>query len=167
MPALSSYVALTPWDSVLKIAATDPVFWARELQEPALHYSLGHGRSEPSFVEKQPPQQGAEGLSKRAAKRKREDARRAADATPPPQVQQRPQHPSKGSKGDGKGHPRKGKRGGYTTTRDGSQICFTWNAAQDGCKSPCPNNRAHVCTKCLQSHRACGCNQGGGGKPHM
>jgi len=165
MPMFSSFVSVSPWDSVLKAAATDAPFWEKELKEPALLYSVGHGRAEPSWVEKQQPLPDAGGLSHRAAKRKRE-AQRKQEAQ---QQQSQQRQPQTGGKGNGKaGHPRKNKTGDFTTTRDGSQICFAWGKAHDGCKSPCPDKRAHVCQHCLQPHRSIGCTaQGGGGKPHM
>jgi len=172
LPAISSFIATAPWDSVIKAAAVDAPFWEKELKEPALLYTLGHGKSEPSWVEKQPPQHGdAEpGSSRRAAKRKRELERKQnqqqQQQQQPPQKQQQQ---AKGGKGDGKGpHPRKGKEGRYSTTRDGSQICYAWNSAEGGCTNPCPSNRAHVCQRCLQPHRLINCHQGGGGgnKPH-
>jgi hypothetical protein len=157
---------LAPWDSVLKAAATDTSFWEKE---PAILYTVGHGRSEPSWVEKQQPQQVSESGSKRVAKRKRA-LERKQDQQPqqPPPKQQQQQ--AKGSKGDGKGaHPRKGRDGRYMTTRDGSQICYAWNNTEGGCSVPCPANRAHVCQRCLQPHRSISCPQGSGGsaKPHM
>ena len=164
MPQFSSFVALSPWDSVLKAAATDTAFWEKELKEPALLYTVGHGRAEPSWVEKQQPLPEAAGLSNRAAKRKR-DADRKSEAQ---KQQNQPRQPEKGGKGNGKtGHPRKNKVGDYLTTRDGSQICFAWGRAHDGCKTPCPEKRAHVCQRCLQPHRTISCTAQGGGKPHM
>ena len=169
MPAISSYVATAPWDSVIKAAATDGPFWEKELKEPALLYTLGHGKSEPSWVERQQPQQGSESASRRAAKRKRQSEQKQGQQQQST-ARQQPQQQSKGSKGDGKGpHPRKGKDGRFITTRDGSQVCFGWNNAEGGCSVPCPANRAHVCQRCLQPHRSINCPQGSGGsaKPHM
>ena len=43
--------------------------------------------------------------------------------------------------------------GRHSTTPTGSQICFLWNRAKDGCSS----NRAHACEFCLESHKAFEC----------
>jgi len=150
---------------VLKVAGTDPEFWDRELKEPALLYSLGHGRVEPSHVERQP--EVAAGLGKKALKRKRQQE--AAARTPPLRP---PLHAGlRGGKGKGKeGHPRKTRGGSYLTSRDGTHVCFAWNRERGGCKTgACPDRRAHVCEHCLQPHRGIDCNNGGGGKgqPHM
>jgi hypothetical protein len=163
MPQLSAYDPMAPWNSVLKAAGTDHEFWDRELKEPALLYSLGHGRVEPSHVERQP--EVPTGMGKKALKRKRqqEAAARAPTTRPPPPA----------GKGQGKGkesHPRKTRQGTYLTSRDGSQVCFTWNRDRDGCKTgPCPNRRAHVCEHCLQPHRGVDCNGAGAARsaPHM
>ena len=175
VPQLSSFMVLAPWDSVIKAAATHAEFWERELKEPAIIYSLGHGKTEPSFVERQPQQLQTEGTSKRALKRKRELANFAArqQQQHPPEKQQQPHRPQQPKgKGNGKGqHPRKDKAGLYISTRDGSQICYSWTQGHDGCKAPCPNGRAHVCQRCLGSHRTVSCSEGGGSSgnkaPHM
>ena len=159
---------------MFKVAGTDADFWDRELKEPALLYSLGHGRLEPSHVERQQEQAGA-GLGKKALKRKRAQEAAAAKRHPPPPPPQHGGQQKKGAKAKGKGaedwpHPRKGRGNTYLSTRDGSEVCFAWNRDPNGCsQGPCPHGRAHVCEKCLQPHRGCGCNHGGGGKgaPHM
>jgi hypothetical protein len=169
MPMMSSFVPIAPWDSVLKAAAADGPFWDRELKEPALLFTVGlgkHAALEPSWVERQLPEEastaeGSGGRRKKNKKRKHEEAKKPAANAP-------------AAKGKGKGkskddHPRKGKDGSYTTTRDGSQICFAWNDAMAGCAKSCPNNRAHVCRKCLQPHRFIDCprkQSGGGGDVH-
>jgi hypothetical protein len=164
VPMLSAYVAIAPWDSVFKAAAADGPFWERELKEQALLFTVGQAESglEPSWVERQLPDHtsAVEGLGRGGKKRKRKDLPKAAAPAP-----------ASGAKGKGKGkgkddHPRKGKDGLYATARDGSQICFAWNAVKDGCAKTCPQNRAHVCRKCLQPHRAVNCG-GGGDRPHM
>ena len=54
MPALSAFLPIAHWDSVLKAAADGP-FWDRELKEPALLFTVGLGKNaalEPSWVER-------------------------------------------------------------------------------------------------------------------
>jgi len=164
MPALSSYVPVSPWDSVFKAAAADGPFWDRELKEPALLFTLGQTEAglAPSWVERQLPEHGAlQGSGRAGKKRKLGGGPPKSSATPPPS------QPKGKGKGKGKDdHPRKGKDGLYATARDGSQICFAWNASQDGCGKTCPQNRAHVCRKCLQPHRSANCG-GGGDRPHL
>ena len=65
----------------------------------------------------------------------------------------------------GGAHPHRGSDGRYSTTATGSQICFAWNRAQDGCAVKCGTNRAHVCEFCLEPHRAIECTQNPGWKP--
>jgi hypothetical protein len=149
---------------VFKAAAADGPFWERELKEPALLFTVCQAESglEPSWVERQLPDHSSavEGAGRSGKKRKRKDLPKAAAPAPASSAK---------GKGKGKGkddHPRKGKDGLYATARDGSQICFAWNAAKDGCSKTCPHGRAHVCRKCLQPHCAVNCG-GGGDRPHM
>jgi hypothetical protein len=43
---------------------------------------------------------------------------------------------------------------------DGTQVCFAWNRTAKGCvDGKCPNERAHVCERCGQQHRAVHCKE--------
>ena len=47
----------------------------------------------------------------------------------------------------------------------GIEICRKWNASANGCEAVCPARRAHQCSICLNTHRACQPVSGkGGGK---
>ena len=59
----------------------------------------------------------------------------------------------------------KGADGRHSTTATGSQTCFSWNRAKDGCSSVCSSNRAHACECCLEPHRAIECPLNPGWKP--
>ena len=148
----------------VRAATADGPFWDRELKEPALLFTVGQAEAglEPSWVERQLPEHGSayEGTGRGNKKRKRGGLPKSMATPAPPQPK---------SKGKGKGkddHPRKGKDGLYATARDGSQICFAWNAGKDACAKTCPQNRAHVCRQRLQPHRAVSCG-GGGDRPHL
>ena len=66
--------------------------------------------------------------------------------------------PQQGGKSGGKAnykgpHPRGDFKGRFTTTRDGTEICFKFaTGGHDKCKAPCAGNRAHVRQICLQPH---------------
>ncbi len=108
-----------PWSSVIKSSAGNAEFWDKELKEPALLYTVGHGKVAPTPVDRLMEQNaeaatqgGAAGSGSRSAKRRR----RQQDQRPQPAQQARgpaqTQKKQKGTKGDGKGgHPRKGKDG--------------------------------------------------------
>jgi len=53
-----------------------------------------------------------------------------------------------------------------TATGPGSkQVCWPWNRNADGCSSPCPNGRAHVCEFCgMANHRGVACRRKDGAK---
>jgi len=73
---------------------------------------------------------------------------------------------AKGSKGSLQ-HPR--KYGQYfVTSREGTQICYTFAEGQPGsCSEPCPQNRIHCCQLCLGQHPNSQCPKnakGGNGK---
>ena len=42
-----------------------------------------------------------------------------------------------------------------THTLKGTEICRTWNLSPGGCEITCPQQRAHQCAMCLNTHRAC------------
>ena len=57
----------------------------------------------------------------------------------------------------GGSHPQRRLDGRHRTTATGSQICFAYNRAPDGCATVCPTNRMHVCEFCLEPHRSIEC----------
>ena len=59
-----------------------------------------------------------------------------------------------GDTGESKGYH--GKAKGKSKSR--IQVCFAWSRDAEGCPSPCPNGRAHVCESCGSSeHMGSGC----------
>ena len=64
-PGFSPYDPSRPWNSVIREAANADKFWTKELNDPALRYTLGHGQRVPSFVDQQVDQEDGLTLSKR------------------------------------------------------------------------------------------------------
>jgi hypothetical protein len=61
-------------------------------------------------------------------------------------------------------HPKK-KGNFFTTTKDGSEICYRWASGTEGsCEDVCSAGRVHVCQFCLQPHRNEACSQRPKGK---
>ena len=63
------------------------------------------------------------------------------------------------SKVTGKGNNnKKSKSYLHSKTRDGKEVCYSWNDVAPG--KSCPSGRAHVCQKCLSDgHRSAECPQ--------
>ena len=154
------------WSDVFVAAANDDRYWDREVRRPALAF-LARGKRQLSQTEaaekshtdkvQEPPAK-----TRRQAKRERQaansfrqlQAQPSGHAPPPPLQQQQQQHHQQ-PRG---GHPRKNNKGFFVTTREGQEICFKFSRGErDACTEPCPNRRAHVCTKCLQPHRTATC----------
>ena len=47
----------------------------------------------------------------------------------------------------------------------GTQVCFAYNRAKEGCAVVCPSSRAHVCEFCLEPHRTVECPRNPGWTP--
>ena len=138
-----------PWDAVFLRAATDTEFWNAEVVEVALLFAakvkdraelVDPGHHVKVAGEARPAQGAAEGGSRadgvsraRAAKDRRKVAAKTRG--------EHEKHETSG-KGGGKSKSSKGKSKGKL------QICYAWNRDEAGCKSPCPNGRAHVCEMC-------------------
>ena len=45
------------------------------------------------------------------------------------------------------GHPKTDKKGFFITTAEGRTVCFCWSKSsnEEGCRTPCPEGRTHVC----------------------
>ena len=154
-PALSAYDAVMPWNSVIKASSNDVEFWDRELKEPALLYTVGHGKQNPAHVH---PLLEPEADDERKPKRSRQPK---GGRQPHGQGAQRKSAKGKG-KGKGKSHPHRGKDGKYFTDRAGKEICFNYNRHPGGCgTSQCAQGRAHICEFCLRPHRGIECTKKG------
>lgn len=97
-------------------------------------------------------------LKKAAAGARAASAAAAAAWVPPPPAAGRGKGKGKGNKGqkgNGNGNDSKDMNGDFFRTADGVQICWAWNKKPDGCTTPCPNERAHVCKTCRLAHRGC------------
>ena len=152
---MSGFDPNMPWNSVIKASSADVEFWDRELKEPALLYTMGHGKLHPSHVIPLIEPEGGVDQPLRVPKRLRNGKGKGK------QQQWQYQQPNKGAKGKGKGrHPVRTKTGKYVTDLTGKELCFNWNRTAGGCaNSACPNGRSHLCENCLQPHRTIDCPQ--------
>jgi len=156
-PALSGFDPNMPWNSVIKASSTDVEFWDRELKEPALLYTMGHGKSHPTHVHPLLEPESGRDLPPRRPKRQGNGRGKG-------KRQEQPQGPNRNTKGQGKGrgksHPTRNREGKHNTDRTGKQLCYAWNRAAGGCTvGTCPAGRAHLCEECLQPHRSIDCPQ--------
>ena len=148
------------WTEVFIKAANDDKYWDREVRREALRF-LARGDAK---VPKQDDTEGmpSEGPRKRTRRRgQKTQAGAAAGAAgaivpwvPPSQtvvLSPGPKGKGKGKTKDQRPHPRKDANGRYTTTREGTQVCFKF-ANGGACPAPCKFSRAHVCQRCLQPH---------------
>ena len=127
-PELSAFVPSRPWNSVIRASANDRDFWKEELED-----KVSDVRNVRRVVEK-----AAGGGKDRSRSRRREGTKQERGR-------------------DGGPHPQRGPDGRHRTTATGSQICFAYNRAPDGCATVCPTNRKHVCEFCLEPHRSIEC----------
>ena len=127
-PELSAFVPSRPWNSVIRASANDRDFWKEELED-----KVADVRNVRRVVEK-----ATSGGKDRSRSRRREGTKQ-----------------ERGRQGGT--HPQRGPDGRHRTTATGSQICFAFNRAPDGCAAVCPSNRAHVCEFCLEPHRSIEC----------
>jgi hypothetical protein len=141
---MSVFNPLQPWNSVIRASSSAAEYWSRELEKPALRYSL-HGpkamMSRPKVIEE------AKGFDVSGRS-----------------------HQASGVKRDGRGaakdEPRR-RDGRYLKSRAGIEICYEWGRSREGCSNDgqCPQRRAHVCEWCRQPHRAVDCPQVPGWAP--
>jgi hypothetical protein len=128
-----------PWGTVIKASAEDRDWWYEHVNQPALLAARRAGGQAAGqaagFLALGPPGNWA-----------------------PP----RPLPPGKGKGSKGKGVKDKRGKGAagnkvlqvkHTHNAAGTQICFAWGRAAQGCSTPCPNSRAHQCEFCLGPHR--------------
>eukprot|EP00971_Amphidinium_carterae_P270400 5365364-Amphidinium_carterae.3 len=55
--------------------------------------------------------------------------------------------------------------GRYFRGPGGGEICYTWGRSANGCTSPCPQAREHVCEFCRKTHRTVECPDHQGWQP--
>jgi len=151
------------WSEVFIEAANDYRFWDKEVRHPAIGF-LARGKQASSSTEMAEKTVVDSALAQgggRPPKKKRRNGRGQPQLQPPPPPQRQPQQqgqPQQKEHQGGEAHPRKDRKGRFTSTRDGTQICFRFTSGErDACPTPCPQGRAHVCQKCLQPHRTAGC----------
>ena len=169
--------AQVSWSDVFTEVADDAKYWDREVRRPAMLYlARGKRGGEPTAAYEEDPTglttkiksqlvggRALENGSPRAKRQKRLKVEGAAGSaardeghSPAGSDVQQASPPPRPSQGE---HPR--MRGPlYVSTRDGTEICFTFaKNGQDACSEPCPSSRAHVCQFCLGPHRNDECSQ--------
>jgi hypothetical protein len=151
------------WSEVFVEVARDDRYWDKEVRRPALAFLARGSRGSPAAPYDDDPaglkrrasqgdkQQKSQAKKTKGAKRAEKAARYAAAATgqDPPDA--------------GGAHPRKQADGRFSTTREGKEVCYTFQKGREACPEPCPNGRAHVCQLCLMPHRTSECPKGAGG----
>ena len=135
---LANGLGRTPsWGEVFVAAAEDSNYWDRTVRRPAVGF-LARGKrpaSRPDPNDRVSDTRSSEPPAKKtkAAKQREKETRKAvAQATK---------------------HPKKDHQGRFTTTADGTEICYKFaNGDHQACPAPCPRGRAHVCQRCLEPH---------------
>ena len=163
-----------PWISVMMVAADDDKFWDEQVRRPATLFlarggqrggkrqasealNEGQGNEAPSTPRKSKRQRQMDRkVEKEAKKLVSQQAEASATSESGGGAQGQQAQGKGGSKGD-QSHPLKDKTGRFITTREGAQICFSFQEGK--CKGPCPRGRQHVCQYCLQGHRNNDCKQ--------
>ena len=177
-----------PWNGAFMQVSRDMDFWTHEVIIPAQNFLAPGGagkRMAKDIAEdmdipqpakealdnktKGAPRPFGQGESKSAKQRRRLKERLSSDqwhSVPGGGQEASDGKGAKGSKGSLQ-HPR--KYGQYfVTTREGTQICYTFAKGQPGsCSEPCPQSRVHCCQLCLGQHPNSQCPKnakGGNGK---
>ena len=144
------------WSAVLFAAAEDDKYWDKEVRRPALRFLATRNSPAPiqgpaAFETVKKSADTEVGNGKKNKKSRNNKRNRSVSAG-------RAQPAAKARAGDQRQHPIKDSQGRFTTTREGTEICFKFsNGDRSACPEPCPQKRAHVCQKCLQPHRASTC----------
>ena len=152
------------WSEVFIEAANDYRFWDKEVRHPAIGF-LARGKQASSMTEMAEKTVVDAALAQGSGeppKKKRRNGRGLPQLQPPPLPQGQPHqtldamwHQGQAQQKEqqaGEAHPRKDRKGRFTSTRDGTQICFKFTSGErDACST------AHVCQKCLQPHRTANC----------
>ena len=176
-----------PWDYLFLAASRDRDFWADEVKDKCTRWLTRiEGKesiADEGFGVVRPGNSGLEHIqaaAMREAPRATQGAKRKAEA-----LEESSSEEPAAKRKSGKNKKRKGaraaakkqakarpkakadppKRGGqaknaggglHKNTAAGKQICFAW-ARSGNCREPCPNDRAHVCEKCLMRHKTAEC----------
>lgn len=161
-----AYDPARPWDYVIKAATKDTEFWRIEVSEKVSafnnHLASMSELADPGFGKPTFADGGAAQATPGGNNFKRNKVRQ------PPKHEQGAGKGGRNGKGyggksSGKGAKSKqsggkGAKGKYNRTADNkNQICWAYNEAHGGCSKPCPASRAHVCSLCLDKHRAVEC----------
>ena len=144
------------WSEIFVEAPEDDRYWDREVRRPALGF-LARGKKaspETETVEK--------ALEEKVLAKTKRPRVRTVPSSPRVGVGGGRNQGGRGAgpakDGGGGAHPRKDHRGRFTTTREGTEICYTFATGERGaCEGPCDANRAHVCQHCLQPHANARC----------
>ena len=170
----STYNAKMPWDSVYREAARDGDFWQREVEKKVVQFTTaqksrpqlmdagfgaltfanlaGAGRGSGDAMDDE-----GGGIKRKNRHQRRKEAakkRELEQGSGTPAITNGNWTGNSGGKGKGKGKdPNRKVNNKYVADENNVQICWAWNKARDGCKTPCPNARAHICEICRGSHR--------------
>ena len=124
-PTLSDFDPEMPWNAVIRSACEDLTCWHRNVDSPALEYTLGRGNRDST---------------------RNSDTRAGASSSggthTGQQIEKRQQKPELPA-------------GWKAHNTRGVEICRKWNSSPGGCELHCPQNRARQCAICLSTHRAC------------
>ena len=161
-PQASSFEPNRPWNSVIResVGASAVSFWETQLREPARLFMIENGsRGRRGDA----PELGASIETERASgsngPRWRPQGGRPREASRSPKGRNgRAKRAGAQKNKNERKREKKREAGGGETTKDGKQICFSWNRSEKGCvDGPCPSKRAHICEKCGAQHRVVNC----------
>ena len=120
-PEISAFVPSRPWNSVIRATANDRDFWKEELEDKVIDF-----RNVSRCIDRI-----ARGNPDRSRSRTR---------------------PTKKERGrEGGAHPMRSQDGRYRTTPTGTQVCFAYNKAKEGCAVVCPR-AVHMSASFAWSH---------------
>ena len=149
--SLQTKLGRTPsWSEVFVEAAGDDRYWDREVRRPALAF-IARGKRPFSLTDASEAAAVAHVPGRSAGK-----ARGSHHKAFPDNNKDSKKGRGKERGGKAKSNqqpPAKDRKGRFTTTREGVEICYKYACGERGtCEAPCPRGRAHVCQKCLQPH---------------
>jgi len=164
-PQASSFEPARPWNSVIResVGASAVSFWENALREPARLFMIENGNrgrrgdapelgasvGTMATCSNAPWRQGGRPQQQQQQQQQQQRSRSRNGRTSAQKKQK--------SKTDRR-RDKKAERHAGATTKDGKQICFSWNRSHKGCvDGQCPSKRAHVCELCGAQHRSINC----------
>ena len=175
----TDYSEQKPWSACFGLAAADTAFWDEQVRHRAAAWvAAGSGAHRWRRTRKW-PRCICRAVSRRSSLRwrglGRTDKQRWAAAAQELHQLRAWKQARTDTGGSGEGSPgkatgrgnnnKKGKSNLHSKTRNGKEVCYSWNNNQGKCADvapgkPCPSGRAHVCQKCLSDrHRSAECPQ--------